>query len=312
MENKTLILSSINNSTEKAVLNVEKNEEGYYGTIRLYNFKDVPKGILTLGFLINKEVFKAGLNEVKKNLFEFELKTQKNLSSFTCALVNVKDAIAIPLLCGSTEAKTIDLSFAKNFNLLDETSLTIENVENQLNESEIYFDKVEQEEIEKEIDNNLATKCSNCNYRKAFYCSNSKCECETEQMSLLSTYPEEQSFSKVSSQTNFYDEIKGQLSLLFERYPEETFLTEIIPNSKWVKVDYEDNGQYFVIGLLYENEKVEYVCYGMPGEFSTKPPRELGDLSQWLPLDPEKPNELGYWIMYQDAETGENVEIKIS
>ena len=124
---------------------------------------------------------------------------------------------------------------------------------------------------------------------------------------------EEPELPKINTaKSTFYDEIKGQLSLLFERYPEETFLNEIIPNSKWVKVDYENNGQYFVIGLMYEDNEIAYVCYGMPGEYSVTPPREFAGLSQWLPLDPEKPNELGYWIMYQDAQTGENVKIKIS
>ena len=313
MKNSTIILSSINNSLEKAVLNLEKNEDGFFGTIRLYNFKEIPKGILSLGFLVDNEVFKAALSESGKNLFEFEFKTNKSISSFTCALINIKDAKATPLLCGSTESKNFDASLAKNFNLLDETNLTIENVEKQLNENEVFFDEDEQDEIETTIDSNFADKCSSCNYRKAFYCNSTGCQNQVEQLDMLSSYPEEQEIPiPKTAKTSFYDEIKGQLSLLFERYPEETFLTEIIPNSKWVKVDYEDNGQYFVIGLLYENDSVEYVCYGMPGEFSTKPPRELGDKSQWLPLDPEKPNELGYWIMYQDAETGENVEIKIS
>lgn len=312
MKNSTIILSSLNGTTEKAVLNLEKNDEGYFGTIRLYNFNEIPKGILSLGFLIENEVFKAALSETSKNLFEFEFKTNKIFSSFTCALVNIKEANAKPLLCGSTEAKNIDTSFAKNFNLLDQTNLNFEKTKQQLDDNEIFYDEAEQEEIDIVIENNFADKCSSCSYRKAFYCSNSNCEREPEQISMLSSYPEQEQQINQMTSTSFYDEIKGQLSLLFERYPEETFLTEIIPNSKWVKVDYEDNGQYFVIGLLYEDDKVEYVCYGMPGEFSTKPPRELGNKSQWLPLDPEKPNELGYWIMYQDAKTGENVEIKIS
>jgi hypothetical protein len=47
-------------------------------------------------------------------------------------------------------------------------------------------------------------------------------------------------------------------------------------------------------------------------EFSVDPPNEFNGLSQWLPLDPDKPEELGYWIIYQDAESGESVEIEVS
>lgn len=318
MEDKTIILSSLNSTNEKAVLNLEKCEEGYCGNIRLYNFKTIPSGILTLGFLAQNEVFKAALSEKKPNLYNFELKTKVPFSNFTCALVNIKGGNAKPILCGSSEnVNNFDTALAKNFYFLDETSPSAEKVENALDESEIFYHEEEQKEIEKAINLNFADKCANCNYRKAFYSAPQSCQCneKAEQIS-FSSYPEVEKSptptSAFSNVENFYDEIKGQLSLLFERYPEETFLNEIIPNSKWVKVDYEDNGQYFVIGLLYENNKVEYVCYGMPGEYTTTPPREFGSLCQWLPLDPEKPNELGYWLMYQDAETGENVEIKIS
>ena len=316
MEDKTIILSSLNSTNEKAVLNLEKSEEGYCGNIRLYNFKTIPSGILTLGFLADNEVFKAALSELKPSLYSFEFKTKLNFSNFTCALVNIKGGNAKPILCGSSSnLNNFDASFAKNFSLLDETNLSIEKVEKKLDESGIDYCEEEQKEIEKTLDLNFADKCANCNYRKAFYCPPEPCTCDSHAEQIgFSFYPEtrQETTPSLSSVENFYDEIKGQLSLLFERYPEETFLNEIIPNSKWVKVDYEDNGQYFVIGLLYENNKVEYVCYGMPGEFTTTPPREFGSLCQWLPLDPEKPNELGYWLMYQDAETGENVEIKIS
>lgn len=165
-------------------------------------------------------------------------------------------------------------------------------------------------EIEKAIESNMsnADKCASCSYRNAFY----GCNCQEENCKQEDMFEEPELPKINTAKSTFYDEIKGQLSLLFERYPEETFLNEIIPNSKWVKVDYENNGQYFVIGLMYEDNEIAYVCYGMPGEYSVTPPREFAGLSQWLPLDPEKPNELGYWIMYQDAQTGENVEIKIS
>lgn len=313
MKEKTIILSSTNKTSEKAVLNLEKTKEGYDGNIRLYNFKEIPRGILTLGFLIDKEVVKTALSEKSKDLYSFQLKTNKVLENFTCALVLIHNGDASPLLCGSTfKSSEVDLplELSKNFDILDDSQISASEVENRLNQCGIDYEEEEKEEIEKAINKNLCeeNKCANCSYRNAFYSTNSKTSpIVTQKSESAPLYP-----NTFVSQSNFYDEIKGQISLLFERYPEETFLNEIIPNSKWVKVDYEDNGEYFVVGLLYENGNVAYVCYGMPGEFSVEPPRELSGISQWLPLDPEKPNELGYWLMYQDAETGESVEIKIS
>ena len=34
---------------------------------------------------------------------------------------------------------------------------------------------------------------------------------------------------------------------------EEEILKEIIPESKWAKIDMEDKGEYYVVGLMYEN-----------------------------------------------------------
>lgn len=312
MDGKTIILSGINGNEQKAVLNFEKRVEGYGGNLRLYNFKEEPSGILTLAFLVNKEVIKAALSPSGKSLYSFNFEFEGDIKSFSCALVLISQGNATPLLLGSTEGKLNDFdnAFSKNFNLLDKTDLSYDEAEAALDKAGIDYADEEKKEIEKAIESNMsnADKCASCSYRNAFYGCNWKEEnCKQEDMF------EEPELPKINTaKSTFYDEIKGQLSLLFERYPEETFLNEIIPNSKWVKVDYENNGQYFVIGLMYEDDEVAYVCYGMPGEYSVTPPREFAGLSQWLPLDPEKPNELGYWIMYQDAQTGENVEIKIS
>lgn len=311
MKEKTIIMTSLNNSNEKAVLNLEKNKENFIGNLRLYNFKQDLKGILTLGFLINKEVIKAALHESKKGFYSFEIEFDKEINDFACALILIHNGSASPILFGSTSKSNfanVPLELSKNFDLLDKTNLTIDEVEDRLNESNIDYCEEDKKEIDEEINKNLCdeNKCLNCNYRNAFYNSTIE-QAPSNENKKHPFYP-----NAFSVENSFYDEIKGQLSLLFDRYPEETFLNEVIPDSKWVKVDYEDNGQYFVVGIIYENQKVAYVCYGMPGEFTIEPPRELAGISQWLPLDPEKPNELGYWIMYQDAETGESVEIKIS
>lgn len=308
MNDKTLILNSTTQGNEKAVLNIEKTTDGFCGNLRLYNFKQQPQGILTLAFLQDKNVLKAAINEQGKNLFNFSIETNSSLENFACALVLIKGGSATPLLFGST-SKTespATTAFLKSLPLLDDINLTVEKAEKTLDENQIDFDESEKQEIENEIDKNLFSteKCASCRYRKAFY-DNGKTE-SLEQINFIDPCP-----VACEAQNSFYDEIKNQISAIFEKYPEETFLNEIIANSKWAKVDYEDNGQYFVIGLIYENEEVSYVCYGMPGEYSEKPPRELNGICQWLPLDPEKPKELGYWIMYQDAKTGENVEIKV-
>lgn len=324
-ETKTLILSSLDNSNKKAVLNIDLDTEGYSGSLRLYNFKQQPQGILTLGFLMDDEVYKAALSEKSTGLYSFNFKTSKHIDKFSCALINILGGEPKPLLIGTSEGKVpndLSSSLAKNFHLLDEQNLHTNNVSSCLDSCDIDYDDEEKQAVNRAINAELGSsdKCARCNYRQAFY---SHCECSHESPRMASHSEVNRKFQKnqpaksfypldQSSEGTFYSEIKEQLATLFEKYPEETFLNEIIPNSKWVRVDYEDDGQYFIIGLIYENNKVQYVCYGSPGEYSVEPPREFKGMSQWLPLDPEKPEELGYWIIYQDADSGENVEIKIS
>lgn len=105
----------------------------------------------------------------------------------------------------------------------------------------------------------------------------------------------------------FFDRLKPQIDKLFENNPTENNLQNIFPSSKWVKVEYEDEGDFFVFGLLYdENENVKYVCYGVPSVFGENPPEELDGFPIWLPLD-EK-DGFGYWMTYQDAVTGEPIQ----
>ena len=72
----------------------------------------------------------------------------------------------------------------------------------------------------------------------------------------------------------------------------------------------EETGEYYVVGLMYENGEIKYVCYGIPSVYGDEPPKELKGFAQWLPIDSTKSDGFGYWITYQDAETGENVKLE--
>ena len=86
-------------------------------------------------------------------------------------------------------------------------------------------------------------------------------------------------------------------------------LSKIIPDGKFCKVKTEDG--YYVFGIIYENQMVKCLCYGVPQERYGIVPKELDGFSQWLPLSTENPDGKGYWITYQDAKTGENIQVEI-
>ena len=104
---------------------------------------------------------------------------------------------------------------------------------------------------------------------------------------------------------DFFELIADQVEDLFDNYPRVDELEELIPNSKWVKIDFENNGNEYVLGLIYDGFNLKYICYGVPGNKDSVP-THLGNC-QWLPLNPMSPSA-GYWVIYQDAATGDKVD----
>ena len=102
---------------------------------------------------------------------------------------------------------------------------------------------------------------------------------------------------------NFYIAVKPQLDEMFECYPAENRLNELIANSSWVKVDCEN--ELYVVGIITDDKnKPEFICYGIPGTFPVKPPDEISDVCEWFPLSLENKFGDGFWLIYQDAKTG--------
>lgn len=110
-----------------------------------------------------------------------------------------------------------------------------------------------------------------------------------------------------SQDKQFYNMIADQLQELFDRYPPEENLNKLIDESYWVKINTDTVNKHYVVGIIKNNKDIKYICYGVPGSYNQEPPTEMREYSQWLPTDISDPYNNGYWVMYQDAETGENV-----
>ncbi len=101
----------------------------------------------------------------------------------------------------------------------------------------------------------------------------------------------------------YYERTKRELDEVFSRFPEEENLAKIFSNSKWCKVYYEEE-KYYVVGLIKENQKEKYICYGVPEYYSQTPPKELKGYCCFIPLSIFDLTGKGYWMMFQDAVTG--------
>ncbi len=290
---KSLVLTSVSDSAEKAVLTLENDGEMLNGRVRLYNFDREPNGILSLGFYDQKKVKKCGLARSGNMLYTF--KTDADLSdNFSCAVVNFIGTKATPLMFGATQNNAnLEEVLGKFEGEILEGEASAEKVEKKLDEAGIDYDDDLKAEINCAIDEALQEddKCKNCKYKNCFYgYTNSVQEQEEEKKS------------------SFIGDIKGQIDDLFKNNPKESFLEEMIPNSKWVRVEFDGEGDYYILGLIYEGENIKYVCYGVPGIYQKTPPKQLSGYPVWFPLDNEKRESFGYWLTYQDAESGESIK----
>lgn len=119
---------------------------------------------------------------------------------------------------------------------------------------------------------------------------------------------EEISAKRVDRKDEFFDLIKPQVDELFSTFPHNKELEQKIENSFWVDISSGDES--YVLGQIFDEGKVGFICYGIPADsMQTEPPKHLKKFCQWLPLSVHKPEDKGYWIMYQDAKTGENIII---
>ena len=116
---------------------------------------------------------------------------------------------------------------------------------------------------------------------------------------------------KNSNAQTFFEMVEPQVNQLFEKSEEFLELEQKIDNTKWVKVPYvSEENDHYIMGKIYDDDKVAFLGYGIPAENkNVAPPVNLEKFCQWLPLDANNENSSGYWVMYQDATTGQNVEV---
>lgn len=288
---KTITLTNKDNYEKGiGVLNLEKTNAGIFATLRLY---DIASDNLVLGMSSGGEIIKQNILP-EKNGYTFKIKDHIDINSdIGCVLCSYSDNKFYPLLWGS------GLGSAK----LQCDILTQFNNKNKIEKST-------------DFDGGFTTLHSTMQSGKKAESLATKSDFKPEQHSDKTDLEKAKLFevdedeleeiidNTVNDKSSFFELISGQIDEIFNSFPEEKRFSEIIPNSRWARVDYDHSGKEYIFGLIYENDKVKYIAYGVPGEHSV-PPSDVADYSQWLPID-----DGGFWIMFQDAETGENISME--
>lgn len=305
LRKQTIVMTSVESDEKKAILTIEKKDDMIGGKLRLYGFNQEPMGIVSLGIYYEGKVEKAGLTKYENMSYSFNCNFEEIPAEFSCAVVNIFNGKTQAILFGNTNGKiNKEDVFDSIASALCQTKSASE-VEGILDENEIDYDDELKEEIEEEINKVMCgcgQMCEECEYKK-FYLTHRA------QAQQLGEETNQHAPNEAEEDLTFYQEIKSQIDKLFQENRAEEYLQAIIPSSKWVKVN---EGEYaYVLGLIYDEEKLKYICYGVPGVYQETPPKNLCGFPVWVALDQENNHGFGYWLSYQDAISGQSVKAVI-
>lgn len=102
----------------------------------------------------------------------------------------------------------------------------------------------------------------------------------------------------------YYLTVKDELKEIFSKFPEESSLKKLFPDSEFSRVNYSAD-KFYVVGLIKESGEEKYICYGVPGAYSENAPEELAPYCSFIPVSIFDLSGDGYWMMFQSATTGE-------
>lgn len=110
-----------------------------------------------------------------------------------------------------------------------------------------------------------------------------------------------------SDKNPYVDSVKAELDALFLSHPTNERLQKTLADGKFINIFYSQD-KHYTVGLIKENGKEKYICYGVPATYSPTPPKELKGYCSFIPLSVFDLKGEGYWMIFQDAITGECIK----
>ncbi len=336
--NSVLILKELENgfNTGKALSGIVRLEFSSGLTeinLSLINLKPILNGEYYLYIFGEKSSVYTFLLPARPASFHKTVDGLRGLErGFASALVAVKEDIPLTVAFGKTQDFALDLYTAKKL-IADkcflERKLNLKKLERQQelsapvepqaqDQTQAYNDEavatVNYFELEEELNDKLNKfkdleneKLSDADVQTANYCQ----EKEEEKPSRADFLSNEEdlfaSQGEREQQRPFYITAQKELGALFEKFPAYDNLKCYFPDSQWVKINYSAD-KYYVVGLIKENKKEKYICYGVPEKYSLEPPKELKGYCTFIPLSIFDMQGMGFWMMFQDAITGECIK----
>ncbi len=96
----------------------------------------------------------------------------------------------------------------------------------------------------------------------------------------------------------YYKEVRDEIEAVLKKYPRDTRLLWAFPQSEWAK------SENALIGIIYGEGIPRYLCVATENE----PDEALREKSVFVPSTPFS-DETGFWVVFQDADTGAYVRV---
>ena len=331
MQSKTIIIS--NEEGGRGILTLYEEDDLLKTKLRLYGttLSDQCK----IGIYHMDKVYTANMIN-RQNVFHSSMVGEFDMSKdFYCAIIDPQNNNQI-MLSGGTYAGYYfndNSIFAPKSQAENDDTQTSQAEQDETEQSNTNFENAECEKDE------VCSKCATCKYKEYFYSCNNLDEISTQQSSNFAnetsstqsfstktqnsqsnenisnngpelqeetqSKTEMQSFVTCSNLDNekplqeIISNIISQFDNIFDKYEKDETLINLIPNSKFVKID--ENNEQFSIGAIYDENDIKLICYAVFCNYNTPAPTELGEHYQWLPLDASDPLSDGYYIVFQDA-----------
>lgn len=119
-----------------------------------------------------------------------------------------------------------------------------------------------------------------------------------------SQYTVSEAVAAVKTDAGFYASVKPRIDDLFAKGEKFEPLEKTLPGTKWVRVNYDDSGRYYVVGLV--GSAPDYIAYGVPGRYGSA----AMEGADFVPLSARDPEGDGFWVLFQSASTGMEISGK--
>ncbi len=100
-----------------------------------------------------------------------------------------------------------------------------------------------------------------------------------------------------------YKQINEKLNSILSNHPKIEELNNIIKDSTFVKIRYDET-RYYVVGVIYKNSKPFTLAYGVKGKYDETP--SGFDDGKFVPLSPFNLMGDGYYLIFQNLSDDKN------